>query len=581
MEKTVNKNCAVICFAGDSGDGIQLIGEQLAATIICEGNYVHTFPDFPSEIRAPAGTVRGVSCFQLCFSVNEVLTAGDFIDTLVAFNPAALKAKLPDLESSSVIIADIDQFTEQNIKKAGFVKDPLNSGELKDYKIISIPITNITLSAVKEYKLKHVQARKCKNMFALGLVCHLYNKSIDHSFNWITNKFIKKDIILSNQEALKAGYNYEILSGLYRIPKSNLIPGKYRCITGNKAFALGCLVAASKAQRGMFVAGYPITPATEILQELMTHTDCNVITWQAEDEMAAVTAAIGASFGGTLAMTCTSGPGFDLKAEGIGLAVMAELPLVVIDVQRAGPSTGMPTKSEQSDLLAAVFGRHGECPVVVLAPATPSDCFYVLLEALQIAVKYMVPVIILSDANLANAAEIWRIPDKQDLNILTKSWVCPETLGLTYCKGGLEKDQNGEVSYEPENHNRMVKARAEKVNSVVKDIPAINIIGKPYGRVLIVTWGSTYGVVKTAVCELQNEGCDVALINLRYLNPLPSDLGNVLRSFEKVLIPENNLGQLAYILRANYLIDVQPISKITGKPFMVNELKAVIMEYYE
>ncbi|MFU8797852.1 MAG: 2-oxoacid:acceptor oxidoreductase subunit alpha, partial [Gammaproteobacteria bacterium] len=590
---------------GDSGDGMQLIGSQFTNTSALLGNDIHTFPDFPAEIRAPAGTLPGVSGFQLSFSSKNIHTAGDKLNVLVAMNPAGLKVNLADLEDNGLLILNENGFDAKDLKKAHYAENPLETGELSQYRVFSLPITDLTLNAVKTSGISHSQGTKCKNMFALGIVFWLYTRPLDYTTQWLAHKFQKQpEIANANIAALKAGFNYalttELFSERYTVRKAALKPGRYRQITGNEALALGCVAVATKSGRPLLLSGYPITPASAILTQLAKYTHFGIATFQAEDEIAAICACIGAAFGGSLAVTSTSGPGLDLKAEGLGLAVMTELPLVVIDVQRAGPSTGMPTKTEQADLLTAIYGRHGECPIPVLAPATPGDCFNIMIEAFRIALKYMTPVIILSDGYLANGAEPWMLPDvntlpdliprfhtdpngftpyTRDPKTLARLWAIPGTPGLEHRLGGLEKDQKtGNISYDPINHHEMVLTRAKKIQNIANDIPEVEILGSEYGKILVVSWGGTYGTVLSAVEELQAAGQSVSLIHLRHLHPFPKNLGAVLRQFETVIVPELNLGQLCQLLRAEFLVDAKPYNKITGKPFLISEIREHIIK---
>lgn len=581
----IEHDTVVIRFAGDSGDGMQVTGNQFTTTSASMGNDVHTFPDFPAEIRAPAGTLPGVSGFQLSFSNKEVHTAGDKLNSLVAMNPAALKVNLIDLEEGGLLILNENSFNEKEFKKANYETNPLENGELENYRVFQFPMTDLTLNAVKEFKLTHSQASKCKNMFALGIIYWLYYRPLEPTINWLTKKYGHKiNIAESNIAALKAGYNYALTIGLfterYVVKKAKLKPGKYRQITGNEAFALGCVVLAEQNQKTFLLSGYPITPASAVLQHLSKYQSENIRVFQAEDEIAAMSATVGGAYGGALTMTVTSGPGFDLKSEALGLAVMTELPCVVIDVQRAGPSTGMPTKTEQADLLMAMYGRHGECPVPIIAPKSPSDCFHTIIEAFQIAVKYMTPVIVLSDGYLATSAEPWLIPDVKQLPKLSFSanWIVPGTKDKEFRLGGLERDiKTGHISYDPQNHQNMVNKRADKINQIKTFIPDQEIVGKSSGNVLVVSWGGTYGSVFTAVELLQQEGHDISLIHLRHLNPFPKNLKNILDNFDKILVAELNLGQLCKLLRAEFLVDAKSISKVTGKPFLVNELCEMIL----
>ncbi len=609
--KLIERDAVVIRFAGDSGDGMQLTGSQFTNTSAVMGNDVYTFPDFPAEIRAPAGTLPGVSGFQLCFSAQPIRTAGDKLHVLVAMNPAALKVNLPDLEEGGLIILNENSFVDKEFKKAAYAPNPIESGELEKYRVFSFPLSELTLNAVKSMGLSHSQAMKCKNFFALGIVYWLYSRSIEQTLSWLDKKFSdKKNICNANQAVLKAGYNYALTIGLfterYIVKKAKLPPGKYRQITGNEALALGCVAVALKSDQPFLLSGYPITPASAVLSQAAKYSDSGIHVFQAEDEIAAMSATVGSAFGGGLAMTITSGPGFDLKSEALGLAVMTELPCVVVDVQRAGPSTGMPTKTEQADLMAAMYGRHGECPVPILAPQSPSDCFSIVIEAFQIALKYMTPVIILSDGYLATGAEPWLIPDVETLpdlkpkffhrhsresgnpekfspylrnpETLARVWAIPGTKDLEHRLGGLEKDlTTGNISYDPDNHQAMTDLRARKIQNISQHIPELKIQGKSSGKLLVVSWGGTYGSVFSAVESLQTEGVGVSAIHLRYLNPFPQNLKNILQSFDQILVPELNNGQLCRLLRAEYLVDAKSYSKITGRPFLIHELRQKIL----
>lgn len=595
----------VIRFAGDSGDGMQVTGTQFTTTSAIAGNDVYTFADFPAEIRAPAGTLAGVSGFQLSFSSHKVHTPGDKLDVLVAMNPAALKVNLADLKESGLLLLNSNAFEEKELKKAGFTENPLQDGMLAKFRSIAIPLTDLTLNAVKAIGLTHSQATKCKNFFALGIVFWLYARSLEPTLNWLASKFKEKSEILSaNQHALKAGFNYALTTELftehYVVKKAALKPGRYRQVTGNEALGLGCLAVAVKAKRSMLLSGYPITPASAILQQLAKYENFGVRVFQAEDEIAAICAAIGAAYGGSLALTSTSGPGFDLKSEAMGLAVITELPLVIVNVQRAGPSTGMPTKTEQADLLTAMYGRHGECPIPILAPKSPSDCFAVMFEAFHIALNYMTPVIVLSEGSLATGAEPWLIPSIENLpelpvkfhtnpegfspylrdpKTLARVWAIPGTPGLEHRLGGLEKDkQTGYVSYDPANHQQMIELRAKKIQGIADDLPPLEIMGSSTGDVLVVGWGSTYGSILSAVEELRAQGHAVAAIHLRYLFPFQKDLKSILLGFKHVLVPELNQGQLSRLLRAEFLIDTQSLNKTTGKPFLISEIRNRILE---
>ena len=599
---------ASIRFAGDSGDGMQLTGTRFSATSVMAGNDVITFPDYPAEIRAPAGTLAGVSSFDLSISSNEIYTTADFLSVLVVMNPAALKMNLQDLEKGGILIINSDSFEKNDLRKAEYSENPLESGELNDYRVVQIPITKLTLRAVEETGLSHRDGVRCKNFFSLGVVQWLFVRSLDQTRDWIEDKFKNKpEIAKANVLALQAGYNYAITTELfqarYNVPPAVLPSGEYRQITGNQAFSLGCVAASLRSGLSLLYSSYPITPASDILHELAQYKNFGLKTIQAEDEIAAMSSCIGSAFGGVLAVTGTSGPGLDLKSEAIGYAVMAELPVVVLNVQRGGPSTGLPTKAEQTDLLAAMYGRHGEAPVPVLAPATPGDCFYMVLEAFRLALKYMTPVIVLSDGGLANASEPWIIPDVDQLPDLTsniqtdpenfspfnrnpetlgRNWAIPGTPGLEHRLGGLEKDiVTGEINYEPENHEKMVLLRDEKIRRIVKDLPPLELIGPEINELLVVTWGSVYGPAFSVINELQTEGYPVSMLHLRHLNPFQEKLGEVLRNFKKVLVPEMNLGQLSRLLRAEYLVDAISFSKLQGRPFLISEIRNRVLEFFD
>ena len=596
---------ATIRFAGDSGDGMQLTGTRFSTTSVIAGNDVITFPDYPAEIRAPAGTLAGVSSFDLSFSSNEIYTTADKLSVLVAMNPAALKTNSQDLEKGGILIVNSDSFAENDLRKAEYSENPLESGELNDFRVVQIPITKLTLKAVEETGLSHRDGSRSKNFFALGVVNWLFVRSLEQTQDWIKVKFKKKpDVAKANSLALQAGYNYaitiELFQARYFVPPAVLPYGDYRQITGNQALALGCVAASHRSGLSLVYSSYPITPASDILHELAQYKNFGVKTIQAEDEIAAMSSTIGSAFGGVLAVTGTSGPGFDLKSEALGYAVMTELPVVVLNVQRGGPSTGLPTKAEQTDLLAAMYGRHGEAPVPVLAPATPGDCFFMVLEAFRIALKYMTPVIVLSDGGLANASEPWKIPDVQQLPDLTPSfhtdpenfspyhrnqqtlarnWAIPGTPGLEHRIGGLEKDsETGEINYEPENHEKMVLLRDEKIRRIVRDLPPLKIIGSEKNELLVVTWGSVFGPAFSAIEELQAEGHNVSMLHLRHLFPFQENLGEILRKFEKVLVPEMNLGQLSRLLRAEYLVDAISFSKLQGRHFLISEIRNRVLE---
>jgi len=599
-------DAVTIRFAGDSGDGMQLTGTQFTATSAIIGNDISTLPDFPAEIRAPAGSLPGVSGYQLNFSSHDIRTPGDEPNVLVAMNPAALKVNLKDLEPGGILVVNTDAFVESNLRKAGYETNPLEDGSLSGYRVFKLPITSLTIGALEEAKLPHKQMERCKNFYALGLMYWLFDRPLEPTLKWIDQKFSKMpEVALANKLAVKAGYNYaettEIFTTHYRVAKSDIKPGKYRNITGNEATAIGFIAASQLAGRPLYYGSYPITPASDILHELSVHKNFGVKTFQAEDEIAAVGAAVGAAFAGNLGLTGTSGPGLALKSEFIGLAVMTELPIVIIDVQRGGPSTGLPTKTEQADLLQVMFGRNSECPVAVVAPATPSDCFSMAIEAFRIAIKYMTPVVYLSDGYLGNGSEPWEIPSIESLprievkfrtekagfypylrdeRTLARPWAIPGTPGLEHRIGGLEKQHvTGNVNYDPDNHDFMVRLRAEKVARIAQDIPLIEVSGEPEGKVLVLGWGSTHGAITTATEQLRAKGASVSSAHLRYLNPFPRNLGEVLSRFETVIVPELNLGQLALLVRARFLVDAISFSKVKGLPFKVSEIVKKINEY--
>jgi 2-oxoglutarate ferredoxin oxidoreductase subunit alpha len=596
---------AVIRFAGDSGDGMQITGSQFTNTTALFGNDLATFPDYPAEIRAPAGTLPGVSGFQVHFGARDVSTPGDAVDALVAMNPAALRVNLSDLKRGGVLILNADDFKDTDLRKAGMSTSPLEDRSLEAYRVFPVELTKLTRAALRETGLDAKSMDRCKNFFALGMCYWLYNRSMDATHRWLDDKFKAKPVLAeANKLAMKAGYAYcdatEAFQVRYEVPPARLAPGVYRNLSGNTALALGFVAAAQRAGLPLFQGSYPITPASDILHELSMYKEFGVVTFQAEDEIAAITAAIGAAYAGSLAITTTSGPGMALKTEAIGLATMVELPLVVVDIQRGGPSTGLPTKTEQADLLQAMFGRNSEAPVPVLAAATPGDCFWIALEASRIAVKYMVPVIVLSDGYLANGAEPWRVPEVDELpeipvrfhtdpegfrpyarlaHTLARPWVVPGTPGLEHRVGGLEKqDGAGNISYDPLNHETMVKLRAAKVEAVAQDVPDAVPAGDADGDLLVVGWGSTYGAITAALRAQREKGRRVGHVHLRHLNPLPRNLGEVLGRYRRVLVPELNMGQLALVLRARYLVDAVSYPKVQGKPFMQAELEARIEE---
>ncbi len=610
--ETIDKNLeeldtVTIRFAGDSGDGMQLTGTQFTNTSAIVGNDISTLPDFPAEIRAPAGSLPGVSGFQLNFSNQDIRTPGDQPSVLVAMNPAALKVNLPDLEEGGTIIINSDEFTKENLERAAYHSNPLEDGSLNGYRVHTLPISTLNMNALKgAVELSRKEMARCKNFFALGVLYWLYDRPLDPTLNWINSKFRKNpELAKANEVALKTGYNFaettEVFTTHYKIKKAVIAPGRYRKITGNEATAIGFVTAAELAGRPLFYGSYPITPASDILHELARHKNFGVKTFQAEDEIAAVCAAIGASFTGHVGLTGTSGPGVALKQEAIGLAVMTELPLVIVNVQRGGPSTGLPTKTEQADLFQAVWGRNGECPAIVIAPATPADCFDMAIEAVRLSFKYMVPVFYLSDGYLANGAEPWAVPTieklprievkfatdptnfmpyARDEATLARPWALPGTPGLEHRIGGIEKQNiTGNVNYDPENHHLMVKLRQEKVDRAAADVPPVEVFGDPSGKVLVLGWGSTYGSITSAVERMRNEGKSVSSAHLRHLNPFPANLGEVLSSFETVIIPEMNLGQLCTMIRAKYLVDAVAFSKVKGRPFQIREIVTKVEEY--
>jgi 2-oxoglutarate ferredoxin oxidoreductase subunit alpha len=596
----VRRDSVVVRFCGDSGDGMQLAGMQFTAESALAGNDIATLPDFPAEIRAPAGTIAGVSGFQINFSSREVFTAGDEPNVLVAMNPAALMSNVDDVPANGVIIVDKEAFNEANLKKAGYKTNPLNDHSLDKYQVFQVDVTKLTTSALHDTGLNNRAVFRCRNLFVLGMISWLYQRPIESTMKWLDGRFKKTPELLdANLKALKAGYHYgettEMFASSYEVQPAKIQPGLYRNITGNSATALGFVAAAVKSGRPLFLGSYPITPASDILHELAGYKSFPVYTFQAEDEIAGVSAAIGAAFGGAIGITTTSGPGMNLKAEAVGLAVKVELPIVITDIQRAGPSTGMPTKPEQADLLMSMYGRHGESPIPIIAASTPADCFDCAYEAVRLAVKYMTPVILLTDGQLANGAEPWSLPNADELppikiefrtdpegfqpyirdpETLTRPWAIPGTPGLEHRIGGLStEDVTGNVSYSPANNELMVRTRARKIAGMVREMPPTEIFGDTDGGDLVVLgWGSTYGPIREAVKQLRDKGKSVSHIHLRYLNPLPSDLGDQLRKFKKVVVVEMNMGQLLKMVRAEYLIDAVGCNKIQGRPFKVSEL---------
>ncbi len=611
-KQVVQLSRVIIRFAGDSGDGMQLTGDQFTSRTASFGNDFLTLPDFPAEIRAPAGTLPGVSAFQLHFADHDILTPGDAPNVLVAMNPAALKANLRDLPRGADIIVNTDEFTTRNLTKVGYSASPVDDGSLSSYSVHPLRLTSLTVESLKGYTTSKKDAERAKNMFALGLLSWLYSRPTDGTLTFLRQKFAKKpDILAANIAAFEAGWSYgettEDFSVQYEIKPAEMAPGNYRNIHGNLALSYGLIAAAQRAGLPLYLGSYPITPASDILHELSKHKKFGVMTFQAEDEIAGVGAAIGAAYGGMLAVTTTSGPGVALKSEAIGLAVALELPLVIIDVQRGGPSTGLPTKTEQADLLQAMFGRNGEAPVPIVAPRSPGDCFDAAVEAVRIATTYRTPVFLLSDGYLANGSEPWRIPDvdslpdlrvdfasahnhtnddgstefwpfKRDPETLARPWAIPGTKGLEHRIGGIEKaDGTGNISYDADNHDRMTRLRQAKVDGVtVADLEVDDPTGD--ARVLVLGWGSTYGPIGAAARLLRNEGIPVAQAHLRHLNPVPANTGEVLRRYDKVVIPEMNLGQLALLIRGRFLVDAIPYNQVRGLPFKAEELAGVIKD---
>lgn len=602
----------VIKFAGDSGDGMQLTGTQFTNNTALLGIDLSTFPDFPAEIRAPIGTLPGVSGFQLRFSSDRVYTPGDACDVLVAMNAAALKANLGALKKGGKIIVNTDGFDSRNLRLANYPdgENPLENGSLANYEVIRMDVTKMTREALKDFQMGMKEKDRAKNMFVLGFLYWMYGREMDNTYNFLKEKFGKKpDILDSNMKVLQAGYNYgdttEAFGTTYKVEKAKMIPGTYRSVMGNQSLAYGLIAASQMSGLPMFLGSYPITPASDILHELSRHKNFGIRTFQAEDEIAAIGSAIGAAYGGALGVTTTSGPGMALKAEAMGLAVMLEIPLLIIDVQRGGPSTGLPTKTEQSDLLQAYYGRNGECPMPVISASTPADCFEAVYEAVRISVQHMTPVIFLSDGYIANGAEPWKFPAASELppihvkfktelghgedklqpylrdEKLARPWAVPGTPGLEHRIGGIEKQNiTGNISYDPENHQLMVKIRQEKVDKIAEYIPEQKLdSGKEKGKVLVLGWGSTFGSIKSAVAELLAEGKEVSHAHLRYVRPFPKNLGEILRNFDTVLVPEINNGQLIKILRDVYLIDAKAYNKVMGVPITKTELVEEIRKY--
>ncbi|MEM7248742.1 MAG: 2-oxoacid:acceptor oxidoreductase subunit alpha [Acidobacteriota bacterium] len=597
-------------FAGDSGDGIQVTGSQFTSTSALAGNDIASLPDFPAEIRAPRGTLAGVSGFQLQFSAEDIFTPGDLLDALVAFNPAALKANLEDLKTGGVLIVNVDEFGDRDLTKAGYEANPLEDASLSGYRLFKVPITTLTRRALEELELPTKSVDLCRNFFALGMAYWLYERDPEPTRQWISTKFAKKPkVVEANHLALKAGIAYcdatEAFQERYVVAPAEVKPGKYRNVNGNAALAMGLVAAAERSGKKLFYGSYPITPASDILHELSACRHFGVTTFQAEDEIAAVAAAIGASFAGNLGVTGTSGPGMALKAEAMGLAVTAELPLVIVDIQRGGPSTGLPTKTEQADLLQALYGRNSESPVAILAPATPADCFHLAYEACRLSMQHVVPVVLLSDGYLANGAEPWLIPKVEELpdidiqhpgpeaaeggfhpyardEKLARPWAIPGVAGLEHRIGGIEKaNVTGHVNYDPNNHHEMCLLRQEKVDRMVDQVPATELYGDAEGELLVLGWGSTWGALRSAVMQAQDEGQKVSHAHVRSLSPLPADLGDLLGAFERVLIPEINLGQLSMLVRARFLIDAFGLNEVRGKPYTSTRVYQAICDTLE
>jgi 2-oxoglutarate/2-oxoacid ferredoxin oxidoreductase subunit alpha len=608
LKPTEQLDRVVIRFAGDSGDGMQLAGDRFTSETAEWGNDLSTLPDFPAEIRAPAGTLPGVSAFQLQFADHRVSTPGDAPDVLVAMNPAALKANIGQLPVGATVIANSDDFTSRNLKKVGYDSNPLEDGSLSSYSIHAFPLTTLTVGAVADLDVGRKDAERAKNMFALGVVSWLYSRPIEGTIDYLERAFATRpELAAANIAAFRAGWNFgettESFVVRYDVGPAEMPPGTYRTVRGNTALAYGLIAGAQRAGLQLFLGSYPITPASDVLHELAKNKEFGVLTFQAEDEIAGVGAALGAAFGGSLGVTTTSGPGVDLKAETVGLAIALELPLVICDVMRAGPSTGMPTKTEQSDLLMAMFGRHGEAPAPIIAPQSPADCFDAAIEAVRIATTYRTPVYLLSDAYLANGSEPWLIPDVDDLPDLTvdfavapaddapgfqpysrdpstlaRPWAIPGTAGLEHRIGGIEKaDGSGDISYDGNNHDTMVRLRQAKVDGIAASIPSLTV-DDPNGdaELLVLGWGSTHGVISSAVRTARGNGLRVAQAHLRHLNPWPSNTGEVLRHYRKVLVPEVNLGQLAMLLRARYLVDVESFNRVRGLPLQSRELVEIM-----
>lgn len=613
MQNLTELESVVVRFSGDSGDGVQLTGTQFSNTSAIMGNDIATFPDYPAEIRAPQGTVAGVSGFQVHFGSREILTPGDETDMLVAFNPAALKVNLKDLKKGGTILYNSDAFTSKKLEKAGYKTNPLESGELEGYQLIKVPIDSQTLKALKDIDLDTKSKKRCKNFYALGMTYFFYHRELETTLQWMEEKFGKhSELLEANQTAMKAGAHFaetlETVVSTYKVAKAHIEPGTYRQINGNTSTAWGFIRASQAAGLPLFLGSYPITPASDILHELSKHKQFGVKTFQAEDEIAGICSAIGAGLAGSLAITTSSGPGIALKGEAIGLAVSYEMPLVIVNVQRGGPSTGLPTKTEQADLFQALYGRNGDAPLVVVAASRPSDCFHMAYEASRLALEYMTPVILLTDGYIANGSEPWKIPDmeseyakiehkmvdpdmidkenwhwiERDPETLVRSWVVPGMRGLEHRIGGLEKDyETGNVSYDPDNHQKMSEVRKEKIEKVADSIPQQEIEGETEGDLLVISWGGTYGSVEMAVRALQQENQKISLIHLKYLNPMPKNIGEFIGNFKRIIVPELNMGQMVHVINARFGCEARSYTKVAGLPFKIAELKAAFSHAIE
>ncbi|MHC5111452.1 MAG: 2-oxoacid:acceptor oxidoreductase subunit alpha [Planctomycetota bacterium] len=605
-QKSVEMEAVTVRFCGDSGDGMQLAGTQMTDTSAIFGNDVSTLPDYPAEIRAPAGSLAGVSGFQLHFGSKRLRTPGDTVNALIAMNPAALKTNLEDLEHNGILVVNADAFSKGNLAKAGYEENPLENESLKNYQVYKVPVDTLNAEACKDSGLTGRAVGRCKNFYALGMIYWLFDRSLEPTLKWIEQKFSSKpEVSTANTKALKAGFYFgetaEMFPVRYVVGPAAIEAGRYRRVSGNEATALGLVTAARLCEKPLFYGSYPITPASDILHSLARYKEYDVRTFQAEDEIAAMVSTIGAAYAGALSVTGTSGPGMALKGEALGLAIMTELPMVVVNVQRGGPSTGLPTKTEQADLNQALFGRNGEAPLCVLAAATPADCFWMALEAFRIATEFMTPVILLTDGYLANGAEPWRIPTMDQLpkftvshpttvngegfkpyerqDSLRRPWAIPGTPGLEHRVGGLEKaDITGDVCYEPDNHEHMCHTRRKKIDNIAKAIPNLEVMGEEKGELLVLGWGSTFGAITSAVERCQENGLSVSSAHLRYLDPMPANTSEVLKRFDHVLVPEMNLGQLAGVLRSRFLIEAISLTKVKGKPFMIGEIEARITE---